>query len=71
MDVVQTDHLKAYGVAFSVLKQNQNVDWLLNYRGGSFMMDATPNPTRMYIKRFTLKPLVQLSYLKIFHHRRK
>ncbi len=42
MDVVQTDHLKAYGVAFSVLKQNQNVDWLLNYRGGSFMMDATP-----------------------------
>ena len=42
MDVVQTDHLKAYGVAFSVLKHNQNVDWLLNYRGGSFMMDATP-----------------------------
>ena len=40
MDVIQTDHLKAYGVAFSTLEQNRNVDWLLNYRGGSFMMDA-------------------------------
>ncbi|MBT5078772.1 MAG: asparagine synthetase B [Candidatus Marinimicrobia bacterium] len=39
MDVVQTDHLKAYGIAFSTLEKNRNVDWLLNYRGGSFMMD--------------------------------
>ena len=38
--MVQTDHLKAYGIAFSTLEENQNVDWLLNYRGGSFMMDA-------------------------------
>jgi len=40
MDMVQTDHLKAYGIAFSTLEENQNVDWLLNYRGGCFMMDA-------------------------------
>ena len=40
MDVIQTDHLKAYGIAFSNLEKNRNVDWLLNYRGGSFMMDA-------------------------------
>ena len=39
MDIVQTDHLKAYGIAFSTLEKNRNVDWLLNYRGGSFMMD--------------------------------
>jgi hypothetical protein len=38
MDDVQKDHLKSYGIAFWMLKNNQEVDWLLNYRGGSFMM---------------------------------
>lgn len=39
MDFAQTDHLKAYGVAYWILKQGHDVDWLLNYRGGSFMAD--------------------------------
>jgi hypothetical protein len=39
MDASQTDHLKAYGIAFWVLERGQNVEWLLNYRGGSFLMD--------------------------------
>jgi hypothetical protein len=39
MDLKQTDHLKSYGVAFWLLEKNGEVDWLLNYRGGSFMMD--------------------------------
>ena len=39
MDQLQTDHLKAYGVAFLTLKNGEEVDWLLNYRGGSFMLD--------------------------------
>lgn len=39
MDLQQTNHLKAYGIAFFVLKNGLNVDWLLNYRGGSFMFD--------------------------------
>jgi hypothetical protein len=39
MDLKQTDHLKAYGVAFWVLQHSGEVDWLLNYRGGSFMAD--------------------------------
>ncbi|MBO0952796.1 asparagine synthetase B [Fibrella forsythiae] len=38
MDDRQTDHLKAYGIAYAVLKDEQDVDWLLNYRGGSFMI---------------------------------
>jgi hypothetical protein len=38
MDQVQKNHLKAYGVAFWILKQDVEVSWLLNYRGGSFMM---------------------------------
>ncbi|MDP2173814.1 MAG: asparagine synthetase B [Candidatus Cloacimonadaceae bacterium] len=37
MDITQTNHLKAYGVAFSGLKQQYVVKWLLNYRGGSFL----------------------------------
>jgi hypothetical protein len=39
MDLQQTDHLKAYGIAYWVLAKGQEIDWLLNYRGGSFMMD--------------------------------
>jgi hypothetical protein len=39
MDLAQTDHLKAYGVAYLVLKQGRNVEWRLYYRGGSFMVD--------------------------------
>ena len=39
MDLTQTDHLKAYGITFNSLKKNLSADWLLNYRGGSFMLD--------------------------------
>jgi hypothetical protein len=39
MDLKQTDHLKSYGVAFWLLEKNGEVDWLLNYRGGSFLCD--------------------------------
>lgn len=41
MDLSQTDHLKAYGITYWVLTKDIPVDWLLNYRGGSFMLDAT------------------------------
>ncbi|MDB5112526.1 MAG: Asparagine synthetase [Mucilaginibacter sp.] len=37
MDDVQKDHLKSYGIAFWILKNGDEVNWLLNYRGGSFM----------------------------------
>lgn len=38
MDEEQKDHLKSYGIAFWTLKNDETIDWLLNYRGGSFMM---------------------------------
>ncbi|MBN8653640.1 MAG: asparagine synthetase B [Cytophagales bacterium] len=38
MDESQRDHLKAYGLAFHTLSIGQPVDWLLNYRGGSFLI---------------------------------
>ncbi len=39
MDLNQTNHLKAYGVTFNEIKDGATADWLLNYRGGSFMID--------------------------------
>ena len=42
MDSRQSDHLKAYGVAYWVLNRGVNIDWLLNYRGGSFLMATFP-----------------------------
>jgi len=42
MDESQKNHLKSYGLAFWVLKeQAKEVDWLLNYEGGSFMLEQT------------------------------
>ncbi len=38
MDETQTNHLKAYGVAFWLLESEVVVEWLLNYRGGSFLI---------------------------------
>ena len=40
MDKAQKDHLKAYGTAFWILGEEINVEWILNYRGGSFMIDT-------------------------------
>lgn len=39
MDGTQTDHLKAYGATFWALEHDIDVEWLLNYRGGSFLLD--------------------------------
>ena len=38
MDKTQRNHLKAYGIAYWVLANDVEVNWLLNYRGGSFMV---------------------------------
>ncbi len=38
MDERQTDHLKAYGLTYWVLTRGQKAEWLLNYRGGSFLL---------------------------------
>lgn len=38
MDESQKNHLKSYGLAYWVLKQEVSIEWLLNYRGGSFLM---------------------------------
>lgn len=42
MDETQKDHLKAYGAAYWALSKQVPVDWLLNYRGGSFAFKHAP-----------------------------
>lgn len=41
MDEDQKNHLKAYGITYWALKNGLETDWLLNYRGGSFLMKYT------------------------------
>lgn len=43
MDATQANHLKAYGVAFQSLKNETTVQWLLNYKGGSFLISENSN----------------------------
>jgi len=38
MDKAQTNHLKSYGLAFWVLQKGVEIEWLLNYRGGSYLI---------------------------------
>ncbi|HOX25647.1 MAG TPA: asparagine synthetase B [Candidatus Krumholzibacteria bacterium] len=42
MDLAQDQHLKAYGHTYHALQAGEKVTWLLNYRGGSFLMLDTP-----------------------------
>ena len=42
MDASQTNHLKAYGITYWSLTKEVPVDWLLNYRGGSFLIPQSP-----------------------------
>jgi hypothetical protein len=46
MDLTQTNHLKAYGLAYWALEQGETVEWLLNYRGGSFLFSNAPSIAR-------------------------
>ena len=43
----QAAHLKAYGVAYAALKGGITIDWLLNYKGGSFAMEQLDGIERM------------------------
>ncbi len=38
MDEAQKDHLKSYGITYWILGKDLEAEWLLNYRGGSFLL---------------------------------
>jgi hypothetical protein len=38
MDDTQSDHLKAYGLAYRAIHAGLKAEWLLNYQGGAFLL---------------------------------
>ena len=46
MDDSQQNHLKAYGLTYQALKAGMKAEWLLNYRGGAFLLPDTPELRR-------------------------
>jgi len=58
MDDAQQNHLKAYGVTFSALKDGLEAEWLLNYRGGSFLLPDVPELRRRAgLEGVTVEPI--------------
>lgn len=59
MDQRQSDHLRAYGLVYYALENSLKVDWLLNYRGGSFLLrrsDLIEVQAALYGVRLELTP---------------
>ncbi|MBM3316318.1 MAG: asparagine synthetase B, partial [Candidatus Eisenbacteria bacterium] len=58
MDLAQSDHLRAYGVAYHALELGETAEWLLNYRGGSFLLADTPaNRQELQLAGVRFEPL--------------
>lgn len=68
MDLKQTDHLKAYGIAFWILEHNQKVEWLLNYRAGSFMCAYNAEADRLCRARGVYAETVQGNDIAGIYH---
>lgn len=67
MDISQTDHLKAYGVAFNALLDGNTGDWLLNYRGGSFMFDYSDQLAfKCRLKNVSFQPISNQEAVEIY-----
>lgn len=68
MDDGQSNHLKAYGIAFWVLQNGINVEWLLNYRGGSFVIDNYPDvSTECTIRGVSFQVIADVQAAQIYN----
>ncbi len=47
MDLKQVDHLKPYGVVYNSLMNGINCFWVINYRGGSFVIPYTETSLKL------------------------
>ncbi len=67
MDRDQSNHLKAYGLAFWTIKQGEGAEWLLNYRSGSFLLPDRPEVRReAALRGVTATPVnaVEVSHIR-------
>src|SRR5690606_6047930 len=57
-EVTQKNHLKAYGITYWALEKDYKASWLLNYRGGSFLLpDAAEIRKECQIRGVSFEPL--------------
>src|SRR4051794_24042783 len=58
MDDAQQNHLKAYGLTYGAIKAGASAEWLLNYRGGAFLLADTPELRRQAgLAGITIQPI--------------
>ena len=58
MDDEQRNHLKAYGLTYAALQRGEKGEWLLNYRGGAFLLSDSPaSRRRAALDGITVRPL--------------
>ena len=66
MDLTQNDHLKAYGITYYVLSQGVTVEWLLNYRSGSFVFPySSAFEKECKIRNVSYEVIANVQYKKI------
>lgn len=67
MDESQTNHMKSYGIAYWILENNINIEWLLNYRGGSFLVDNYPDISKeCQIRGVSFQVIADVQALQIY-----
>ncbi|MGI4871934.1 MAG: hypothetical protein ACRYFX_12250 [Janthinobacterium lividum] len=66
MDNTQKEHLKAYGLCYWALSKQIEVDWLLNYRGGSFACESQPAiESELNVRGVTFQTISEAQYTGI------
>jgi hypothetical protein len=66
MDDTQKEHLKAYGLCYWALSKQIEIDWLLNYKGGSFACESQPAlETELTVRGITFQVISEAQYTGI------
>lgn len=66
MDLSQADHLRAYGLVYWALTRGIHGEWLLNYRGGAFLLpDMAGLPDEALVRGVTIEPIDEAGVAKI------
>ena len=66
MDDGQTNHLKAYGLTYNAMKTGVQAEWLLNYRGGSFLLPDLPElRRRAALEGIAVEPLTDAALTSV------
>ena len=67
MNEKQTNHLKAYGIAYWALENNYKVEWLLNYEGGSFLFDFSKEITQKCLLKNVLNNFLTIEEISMIY----